>query len=855
LFVSVSRRLAQAAVASQHFGLQAKFKCCLSFYQVWAVRKSVYGFELPGEYDGAMSFFDVLAFDVSTFIFPTWTCLGGMVVRLVFSGLWPLLMMFVIALCLLGREAVRKGSLINALLRTLEAFIFISFCLLPSVTRSLFVAFECKSFGYDDLASPPDIRSYLTASLNIECYKDDHKPIYQTAWFFIILWPVVLPLLYGTLLFRCRHAILSHQPSKLSRAVRFLWLDYEDRCFWFEMVELYQKLVLTNFLLFVNFDNDGGNKLLRLFCGLIISLFGLTMQLGLKPFRKGTDDAIASVVRLMLVLFFIMGILVKLCDTESTITVHSSLMAQVEEKEFCSTLVGVSTGSVVAGLIFGAGILVVLVPLSMFFQNLARSQAHHILLDAQTMEPPELLLGEKERYHLFLSHVWSTGQDQCALIKRQLQLLLPGVVVFLDVDDLQDAGDLEGYVSATGVMLFFLSKHYFTSRNCLREVKASRNEKRPLVLVHEQQQEHGGISLEVLRMECRKEMRSYVFDGRTAIEWHRVSHYQTVTLKLIATEMLRHAPKYHDKAKDSLTSHGSTYSKDSANTDPSTQRGLSLILPGEIEVAKLTLPQPVVLWCSPSNAGAAEIAYELQAALVNSGPKIKVVDRKPDLQELSTTGESAAMLLYLNKDTWTEQANMLERDVRATHNFAHGLGHSLLRMGSSMRTLGPRTLRAGGSRGGADKLKILLVHENDPSKGGCEFGALFGTTPQGLVNEGIYEEIAIALHMAPHRAVSLAIMAQALGATKMATWQVASRGFSKSSLQSPTALPERLRAALRIQASGRGMMVRKRVKRMLWARAGSMSRLAVSLKQLPVEAPSSSTSTGSVVPTNVEQTV
>ena len=136
----------------------------------------------------------------------------------------------------------------------------------------------------------------------------------------------------------------------------------------------------------------------------------------------------------MLVLFFIMGILVKLCDTESTITVHSSLMAQVEEKEFCSTLVGVSTGSVVAGLIFGAGILVVLVPLSMFFQNLARSQAHHILLDAQTMEPPELLLGEKERYHLFLSHVWSTGQDQCALIKRQLQLLLPGVVIFLDVD-------------------------------------------------------------------------------------------------------------------------------------------------------------------------------------------------------------------------------------------------------------------------------------------------------------------------------------------------------------------------------------------------------------------------------------
>ena len=34
------------------------------------------------------------------------------------------------------------------------------------------------------------------------------------------------------------------------------------------------------------------------------------------------------------------------------------------------------------------------------------------------------------------SHIWSTGQDQCAIIKRQLQLLLPGVIVFLDIDDL-----------------------------------------------------------------------------------------------------------------------------------------------------------------------------------------------------------------------------------------------------------------------------------------------------------------------------------------------------------------------------------------------------------------------------------
>ena len=107
---------------------------------------------------------------------------------------------------------------------------------------------------------------------------------------------------------------------------------------------------------------------------------------------------------------------------------------------------------------------------------------------------------------------------------------------------MQDIGDLEGYVRATDVMLFFLSKHYFTSRNCLREVKATIDEKLPLVLVHEQQEEKGGGPLEMMRAECRKEMRPYVFDGRAPIAWHRISHYQNLTLKLIATEMLRHGP-------------------------------------------------------------------------------------------------------------------------------------------------------------------------------------------------------------------------------------------------------------------------------------------------------------------------
>merc|ERR1739841_374820 len=97
----------------------------------------------------------------------------------------------------------------------------------------------------------------------------------------------------------------------------------------------------------------------------------------------------------------------------------------------------------------------------------------------------------------------------------------------------------------------------------------------------------------------------------------------------------------------------------------------------------------------------------------------------------------------------------------------------LSRMGSSLTERGAGT---GSAAGGADKIRIVLVHENDRAKGGCEFGSLFGTTPQGLIDEGIYKDIAIALHTLPHRTVSLALVAQALGATKDAARLAARRG-------------------------------------------------------------------------------
>ena len=204
---------------------------------------------------------------------------------------------------------------------------------------------------------------------------------------------------------------------------------------------------------------------------------------------------------------------------------------------------------------------------------------------------------------------------------------------------------------------------------------------RRLVLVHEQQEDKGGGPLDAIKAECRDdEMRAKIFDGRTTITWHRISHYQNLTLKLIANEMLSYGPKY-GSGKEELT----------------------LILAGEVDVAELALDGSVVLWCSAGNSGAAEAAQELVSSMASGGAALRVVDSQP----VQASGVSAFMLLYLNDKTWVEQGDVLERDVRT-------------------------------AREGQSGLKIVMVHENDPKKGGCDFGLMFSTTPQELIDGGIY---------------------------------------------------------------------------------------------------------------------
>jgi len=91
------------------------------------------------------------------------------------------------------------------------------------------------------------------------------------------------------------------------------------------------------------------------------------------------------------------------------------------------------------------------------------------------------------------------------------------------------------------------------------------------------------------------------------------------------------------------------------------------------------------------------------------------------------------MLLYLNKET-----------------FLHSVGDKLA-----------HEVRVAMS----NNIHIVMVWENDPDRGGCQFSAFMQSTPEDLIRDGLYKKLAISCLAPPLRTVSHALIAKGLGAS------------------------------------------------------------------------------------------
>jgi hypothetical protein len=108
------------------------------------------------------------------------------------------------------------------------------------------------------------------------------------------------------------------------------------------------------------------------------------------------------------------------------------------------------------------------------------------------------------------------------------------------------------------------------AHSCLREIRATVDQQKPWVLVHEVDRGHGGLPLEEAKDECPEELRSIIFthtqyhedqDGhlqalernapkRQVVKWMRIKDFQLLSLRLICSAILHSTPYYQNLAAE-----------------------------------------------------------------------------------------------------------------------------------------------------------------------------------------------------------------------------------------------------------------------------------------------------------------
>ena len=555
-------------------------------------------------------------------------CIGDAETRLLVGALWPLGVIAVLLLLLALRDAFlaahqrgwqclrgdwRWADFSGTLRDGAWGAIFISYVALPSVAQSVFETWSCESFGYDDARD--EKISYLRGDGRVICGAEEHHVLVRISTTFLVLFPVCVPLFYLWLLWRGRAK--HNTDAFIATTTRFLWKEYKSHFYWWDPIDIVRRLSLTSFILFVDTE-EGSDKLARLIFGSLLCVLFLALTLLAQPYRHHVDNGLACLAQLLLVCCFVSSIALKLCDPTLPAT-------QLHDDIDCYSLVGVVHSDLkIALLLLGASIAVFVSSVAVIFWQVisAARRMPTLRLRATDLEP-DLSLPEDKDFHLFISHAWATGQDQTHTIVRQLQLLMPGIQIWLDADRLNDVSRLAESVRSSLAVTVFLSRGYFSSVNCRKELYAALDARLPLILVHEADEGKGGAPISELKRECVEHCGDRLGGGggrvcdadgsgervcdavfrSTPIAWVRVRSFQLVSLRLIAEAMLRHTPFYSEKASSRAR-----------------ELRYGTYVPGDL--APMKFRAPIRLLYCPENAGAKALADELRRAQKKTQPAL-----------------------------------------------------------------------------------------------------------------------------------------------------------------------------------------------------------------------------------------
>ncbi len=719
--------------------LEAKLKILVSFCQILSSFEEVYGVKLDSRLaDWTEIIFMYLSLDFLHIIGFSASCVSSTIQQIIIGAVWPYVLVFmgIIAEAIYrgykrayrAYKIMRRGrysqltesisnqeSILGSLKLWATNLIVVVFYLsLPTVSNTIFTSIKCRSFDDDDQGSTV---SYLVADMEIQCDSSEdstYSRILITFWVFFVIWTILTPLGFFVILKSIHQDVVSRRLTSLADACSFLWEDYKPSMIYWDVVDTLRKIFLTGCIMFIDI-NEGSNKMLRLVIANAVSVLYSFILLAFNPYKRKDNYYLAFLSNFLLIYCFSLGVILKHCNEEDSKNLYGVTS--------CTSFIGKSLNS------FRASILVVVLTFGMLFITINFVLALAVkkfntptAYMVSTGDAPKLDLPEGCRYHLYFSYAWETGQTRTDEIVEKVRALLPGLQIWLDVEQLVDTYQSENAIERSAVFAIYYSRNYFQYKK--EELCKAIELEKPIIFVYE-----GNRSIILKELYSNSDDapipdiiiqkllgENYQDDHNCVIQWSNESPFFQASIKRLYENVLSNLPYYkvhHDELDEGIR------------------------IPGEIE--PVLLRSSINILVCECNYGCLEIAQELEEVASeheeNSTELINIQDAlfyfgiKEDEEELllgdrqnivNSADMPTFLLLYLNEYTFTgddeDEKSKLISIIRSC------IEHP--------------------------DINILLLHEQDSAKGGCSLDSFYQEGPQELINHpyNLFQQCPIKLY-------------------------------------------------------------------------------------------------------------
>jgi hypothetical protein len=147
-------------------------------------------------------------------------------------------------------------------------------------------------------------KSYLASQMSIECYE---SPVHQEYLVYSVVCMLVyvlgIPIAMFAILFRARYDI-QHHPEDLATKMKYgmLYSSYEPDYYYFEVVEMGRKLMMTGGLILV-----GSGSALQVLIGILVCFVHILIIFYTRPYVEDTEDKLVQVTSTQLFLVLLCG--------------------------------------------------------------------------------------------------------------------------------------------------------------------------------------------------------------------------------------------------------------------------------------------------------------------------------------------------------------------------------------------------------------------------------------------------------------------------------------------------------------------------------------------------------------------